>query len=109
MRKCAVHILAEAEDDLFDIYRYIAASDSPTRAEYVLDQIEGLCAKLANLPRRGHVLPELDRIGIVDFREVHFKPYRVIYQIISQDVYVHAVLDGRRNMQALLERRLLRK
>lgn len=108
MRKYRVHVLAEAEEDLFEIYRYIATNDAPARADYVLDQLEELCAKLASLPRRGHAPPELERIGVSDFREVHFKPYRVIYQIISRDVYVHAVLDGRRNLQALLELRLLR-
>ena len=107
MPKRRVRILAEAEQDLFDIYHYIAANDSPDRAEYVLDQLEGLCSRLVNMPQRGHVPPELDRIGVMDYREVHFKPYRAIYQIIRQGVYVHCILDGRRNMQALLERRLL--
>jgi toxin ParE1/3/4 len=109
VRKYRVRILAEAEQDLFETYRYIAANDSPDRAEYVLDQLEGLCSQLASMPQRGHVPPELDQIGVMDYREVHFKPYRVIYQIIGQDVYVHGVLDGRRNMQSLLERRLLLK
>lgn len=109
MRKHRVRLLAEAEQDLFEIYRYIAANDSPERATHVLDELEGLCSRLAHMPPRGHVPPELDRIGVMDYREVHFKPYRVIYQIIGQDVYVHCVLDGRRNMQALLERRLLLK
>jgi toxin ParE1/3/4 len=42
------------------------------------------------------------------FREIHFKPYRIIYQIVESDVYIHAVLDGRRDLQELLEIRLLR-
>lgn len=108
MRKYRVHILAEAEADLFDIYSYIATHDSPERAGHVLDRLEALCVQLANLPRRGHIPPELERIGVTDYREVHFKPYRTIYQIIGRDVYVHAILDGRRNLQALLERRLFR-
>jgi len=32
----------------------------------------------------------------------------VIYQLIGRNVFVHCVLDGRRDMQSLLERRLLR-
>ena len=31
-----------------------------------------------------------------------------IYQIEGQTVFVHCVLDGRRDLQELLERRLLR-
>ena len=36
------------------------------------------------------------------------KPYRVICEVIGRDVYIHCVLDGRRDMQSLLERRLVR-
>ena len=109
MPRYRVRVLVEAEQDLFEIYRYIAANDAPDRAEHVLDQLERLTSQLAGMPQRGHVPLELDRIGVMDYREVHFKPYRVIYQVIGPEVYVHCVLDGRRNMQALLERRLLLK
>ena len=40
-------------------------------------------------------------------REVHFKPYRIVYRVLGEDVYVYLVADGRREMQALLSRRLL--
>jgi toxin ParE1/3/4 len=52
--------------------------------------------------------PELERIGVCGYREIHFKPYRIIYQIAGQKVFIHCVLDGRRAMQEILERRLLR-
>jgi toxin ParE1/3/4 len=78
------------------------------KADYVLEQLESLCLSLADLPPRGHVPPELDRIGVTAYREIHFKPYRVIHQIADRDGDIHCVLDGRQDMQALLERRLLR-
>ncbi len=108
MKRFRVRLAEDAEQDLVDIYRYVATHDSAEKAAYVLEQLETLCARLANLPLRGHIPPELDRIGVTNYREVHFKPYRVIYEVIGQDVFVHCVLDGRRDMQSLLERRLLR-
>lgn len=108
MTRHRVRITDEAEQDLFDIYRFIATSDSTQSAAQVLDELESLCLRLTDLPLRGHVPPELDRIGVTLFREVHFKPYRIIYEVSGQDVYVHAVVDGRRDMQSLLERRLTR-
>lgn len=108
MKRYRVRISEDAEQDLIDIHTYIARHDSLGNADYVLDELESLCQRLAELPSRGHVPPELDRIGVVAYREVHFKPYRVVYQITGQDVFVHCVLDGRRDMQSLLERRLLR-
>ena len=51
--------------------------------------------------------PELRALGIKQYREIFFKPYRLIYQVLDQRVYVMLIADGRRDMQALLERRLL--
>lgn len=108
MRRHRVRIIQDAEDDLIDIYTYVASHDSTENAVYVLDRLESLCLKLAEFPMRGHIPPELDRIGVTAYREVHFKPYRIVYQVIGQEVFVHCVLDGRRDMQSLLQRRLLR-
>jgi toxin ParE1/3/4 len=43
-----------------------------------------------------------------EYREIHFKPYRIIYQIVGRKVFIHCVLDGRRALQEVLEHRLLR-
>jgi toxin ParE1/3/4 len=108
VKRYRVRVSIDAEDDLFDIYRFIAVHDSVERADHVLDELETLCLSLAESPSRGHAPPELDRIGVTNFREVHFKPYRVIYEVSGVSVFVHCVIDGRRDMQSLLERRLLR-
>jgi len=108
VKKYRVRITEEAEQDLIDIYRYIAVHDSAENGMYVLDKLESLCSELAEFPLRGNVPPELDRIGVTNYREVRFKPYRVIYEIIGADLFVHCVLDGRRDMLSLLERRLIR-
>jgi toxin ParE1/3/4 len=103
-----VYILADAERDIVDIYDYVGRSDSLEKAEYVLEQIEMKCLDLSEFPNRGHFPPELERIGIFEYREIHFKPYRIIYQVFDSKVYVHCVLNGRRELQKLLEIRLLR-
>lgn len=106
--KYQVFIIADAEEDIFGIYRYVANNDSIQRAETLLKNLEDKIANLGELANRGNVPPELDRIGIIEYREIHFKPYRIIYQIIESDVYVHCVLDGRRDLEDLLQERLLR-
>jgi toxin ParE1/3/4 len=106
--KHRVRLVAEAEEDLLRIVTYIAANDSAQSAERVLDGIERALTALETLPERGHLPPELERIAVRGFREVHFKPYRIIYEIDGRDVLIHAVLDGRRDMTTLLERRMTR-
>ncbi len=98
----------DAIADIEDIHAYIADRDSAARADGVVDALESLCATLAKLPERGNVPAELRDIGITSYREVHYKPYRVLYRIIDDRVFVTCVVDGRRDMQSLLQRRLLR-
>lgn len=108
MKTYQVVFAAEAEDDIVEIIAYIRDHDALGRARHVLAQLERVCADLARVPLRGHVPPELLRVGVVRYREVHFKPYRVIYDVSARRVVVHAVLDGRRDLQTVLARRLLR-
>jgi toxin ParE1/3/4 len=104
----AVLLSAAAEHDLEDIYRYVAENDSIVNADRVLAGLEAACSRLASLPNSGNVPKELSLLGITEYREVHFKPYRVIYRVMKKTVVVYCVLDGRRDMQSLLQRRLLR-
>jgi toxin ParE1/3/4 len=104
-----VDFLPTAEDDLFGIYKYVRLNDSKEAAENLLDKLYKKCAALKNYPERGHCPPELQLLEIYDYLEVHFKPYRIIYQLISRQVFVHCILDGRRDMQKLLQERLLRE
>ncbi|MDR3556638.1 MAG: hypothetical protein P4L55_17950 [Syntrophobacteraceae bacterium] len=46
-------------------------------------------------------------IGLREYREIYFKPYRIIYRVLAETVYVMVIADGRRDMQALLQSRLL--
>jgi toxin ParE1/3/4 len=107
--KFTVHLVADAEQDLLDIYQYAARNDTPTKADKLLDNLARTILRLQTMPLRGHVPLELERAGVMEFREVLFKPYRIMYQVVKSRVYVHCVLDGRRNMQDLLQERILRR
>jgi len=103
-----VQITREADRDLFDIGAYVARNDSPERACVLLDDLERVCLTLATYPGRGHIPPEMRRIGIDIYRETHCHGYRIVYEIAGKDVFVYAVVDGRRDLQSFFERRLLR-
>ncbi len=103
-----VRVVREAEEDLAELVNYIAQHDSVERANYVLEKLLTICTRLERHPERGHFLPELRSLGIKTHREVHFKPYRVIYEVIGREVFILLIVDGRRSLQTILERRLLR-
>jgi toxin ParE1/3/4 len=102
-----VLITAGAERDLEDIYDHIAESDSPAKADYVLTRLLEVADRLATFPDRGPHPKELQALGIREYRQAFFKPYRVIYRVIGQQVFIYLIADGRRDMQSLLARRLL--
>lgn len=103
----AVFLTDGATRDLEEIYEYVASHDAPEKAERLLDKIEKAFAGLTESPERGAFPKELLTLGIREYREVFFKPYRIIYRVVDESVYVLVILDGRRDVQALLQRRLL--
>ena len=103
----AVLLTNDAARDLDEIYDYIDLHDSPRKADYVLNQIEKVFSSLSEFPERGAYPKELLALGIREYREIFFKPYRIIYRIMDKTVYVLLILDGRRDMQSLLLQRLL--
>jgi toxin ParE1/3/4 len=102
-----VLITAGAEQDLAAIFDYIAEFDSPGAAIHVLDRLQEAIDKLAHFAERGAYPRELVQLGIRDHRQVFFKPYRVIYKIDTDRVFVFVIADGRRDMASLLTRRLV--
>jgi toxin ParE1/3/4 len=64
-------------------------------------------ANLESFPERGAYPKELLDLGIREYRQIFFKPYRVIYRVIGKCAYIYLIFDGRRDMQTLLARRLL--
>ena len=97
----------DAARDLEEIYDYLDRHASPARADHVLERIEEAFQGLSEHPERGSYPGELLDIGIRQYREVPFGPYRIVYRVIEDTVYVFVIADGRRDMQSLLERRLL--
>jgi len=94
-----------AENDLIEIIEYISV-DSPANALKILQKIKKTASSLYSLPERGRVVPELQDQGILIYREIVIQPWRIIYRISENDVYVLTVLDARRNVEDILLKRL---
>jgi toxin ParE1/3/4 len=102
-----VVLTEDAERDLEEIVTCIAKHDSPALAEHVLSRILEIADSLTATPTRGTTPQELRALGDQEHRQIFFKPYRLIYRVVGQQVVVYLIADGRRDMQTLLARRLL--
>ena len=106
--KYKVFLISDAEEDIFGIYNYVAKYDSPEKADALFEDLQSTCFSLDSFPEQGHIPCELERISVLGYYEIHFKPYRIIYQVRGNEVYIHCILDDRRELQELLQQRLLR-
>ena len=102
----SVFLTDDAARDLEDLYDYINLHDVPEKADHVLEQIEKTLNSLSEYPQRGTFPKELLAIGLREYREIFFSPYRIIYRVMDNNVYVLMIVDGRRDMQTLLLQRL---
>jgi toxin ParE1/3/4 len=105
--KFEVLLTVGAEQDLEAIHDYISEFDCVANANYVLDQLMELLEKLSRFPERGSYPKELVALGIKEYRQTSFKPYRVVYRVAESQVIIYLIADGRRDMQSVLARRLL--
>jgi toxin ParE1/3/4 len=102
-----VLLTAGAEQDLESIHDDIAGFDSAANADRLLDRLIEVVESLAVFPERGSHPKELLALGIREYRQNFFKPYRLIYRVMKRRVYIYLIADGRRDMESLLARRLL--
>lgn len=104
-----VELTRGAEEDLEALYDYVAEHRSPEQAADLLDALAERIVSLESYPERGSIPKEIEPLGITDFRQILLPPYRLIYRVFDTKVFISVVADGRRDMQGLLERRLLAK
>lgn len=95
-----------AENDLTNIIEYIA-EDSTSNALKILNKIKEKASNLYHSPKRGRVKPELGDFGIFQYRELIMPPWRIIYRIAEEKVFILAILDSRQNIEDILLKRFL--
>lgn len=112
--RASVRIAAGAERDLAGIYRrrlVQRGAEGTDGADALLGELVPAIESLGDFAGRGSVPPELEALGIRDFRQLSRPPWRIVY--LPEDdgagptVTVLIVADGRRDFRTLLEERLL--
>ena len=95
-----------AKYDLESIIEYIKI-DSISNAKKIFFEIKEKCNNLYYFPLKYRVVPQLQQIGIVKYRELIYKRWRIISKIDNKKVYILIVVDSSRNIEDLLFQRLL--
>ncbi|MCH7574718.1 MAG: type II toxin-antitoxin system RelE/ParE family toxin [Candidatus Marinimicrobia bacterium] len=103
-----VRFARQAVEDLDQIGEHLSSTLGPRLAIQTVEKIKKRSKTLKSFPDRGHLTPEMERLGLFDYLEIHEGPYRIIYQIMDGGVIIHAILDGRRDVHSVLHERLIR-
>jgi toxin ParE1/3/4 len=102
-----VRFTVAAREDLRGIHTYIAQYDSLGNADSVAREIVRAALALRDFPSHGAHPPELLAKGNRSYRQIFFKPYRILYRIRANTVFVALIADGRRDIASLLAGRSL--
>ena len=106
MTNYRVQWTASARQDLTEIIQYIAADNIGAGLKQ-LNKIEHRAMSLYQHPKRGRIVPEFLAIGISQYRELVIRPWRMLYRIEENQVYIIALLDSRRQLEDILLQRLV--
>jgi plasmid stabilization system protein ParE len=107
MKEYKVQWTKNAIYDLEDIIGYIKI-DSIKTAKDIFYEIKDECQKLYFFPERKRVVTELQQLGIIKYRELIYKRWRIIFKIQEDEVFILLVADSSRNLEDILYQRLLK-
>ncbi len=106
--KYKVYWTKGAVTDLEEIVEYIS-KDKVSAAKSIYKKIKQKCKPLNISPERYRRVPELLDAGLKNYREIIFSPYRIVYKLSDNKIYIITVIDGRREFETLIFNRLLRE
>jgi toxin ParE1/3/4 len=97
-----------AQRDLNSIIDYVM-KDGFERANQIYKRIISKVDDLQFMPGKGRVIPELESLHINIYREIIDNPWRIFYKIDKTEVFILAVIDGRRNIEDIVFDRIIKK
>ncbi len=90
-----------AENDLFDIWRYIAR-DNLRAANQVEDAIYEACVFLAEAPLRGHRRKDLTNLPLRFWTVQPYRNYLIVYDPATSPLQIIRILHGARDIPPAL-------
>lgn len=102
-----VVVLQGAEADLRELRRYVCHRFGAKRWAGTLQSIHAAFLRIAEHPETGHLPEELATMQLVQYRQLPTGKNRIIYELRGDLAFVHVACDARRDLRAVLMRRLV--
>ena len=101
-------ILESAEYDLKELKVYLIKNFSVATWQSSYSQMKEVIRNLQRFPLAGSMPDEFENLNLQQYRQVLSGMNCIIYEVRKNTVYIHIIADVRRDLRALLMRRLLR-
>ncbi|MFC5473397.1 type II toxin-antitoxin system RelE/ParE family toxin [Paraherbaspirillum soli] len=103
-----VVILESAEHDLKELREYIVKNFSVESWQDTYAKLKQAIRNLQTFPQAGFLPEEIEKLNLSQYRQILSGMNRIIYEVRQEIIYIHIIVDARRDMPSLLTRRLLR-
>jgi plasmid stabilization system protein ParE len=101
-------ILESAERDLQVLRGYLIRNFSAEIWRSSYSKLKHAIRTLVEFPLSGNIPDEIKNLGLGHYRQVVSGMNRIIYEVRQDTIYIHMIVDVRRDMSSLLAQRLLR-
>lgn len=101
MKKHNVIFSGFAENDLHEIIKY-NLDINPKYAKDLYKKIKTKINELEHFPLKGKMVPELEKQGIILYRQPVEGNYRIIYRVNDTTVEILIIVDTRRDLENVL-------
>jgi toxin ParE1/3/4 len=105
MKQYNVIIPLNVKKDIDEIISFYFA-DRKDYARKILSNFSQRIRSLEACPEKGRIVPEFEKNNIFDFKELIESYWRIIYRIEHDEVVLYAIIDGRRNIEEILMKKL---
>lgn len=103
-----VVFLESARSDLQDLRSYLIENFSAEIWRDTYGKLKQAIRRLKNFPLPGSVPQEIKDFGLSHYRQVVSGMNRIVYEVRHDTIFIHMIVDVRRDMTTLLAQRLLR-
>jgi plasmid stabilization system protein ParE len=100
-------ILESAEQDLKELREYLVKHFSLATWQNTFGNLKKAIRVLKDYPYSGTIPEEFEKLNLSQYRQILSGRNRIIYEVRQDFLYIHSIADTRRDLKALLIRRLL--
>lgn len=97
----------DANNELLEIVSFQKEKYGRKKALEIYESLHGKVLVTKQQPEVGRVVPELAVIGLNTIRELIQSPWRILYTVNGERIEILSVVDGRRNFEEILYRKVL--